>query len=162
MIARVTIIGACALAILQSTRDAIAVEPLSTRQLAQHCTHYFKDREGKDAIFCVRYIQGFIDGAVATDERVIQNIATELGREETYTERVIRTRLGSRVKRFGATVYAGFCLGAAVPLKVVEAVVHNLMNRRFIEEQLLARDAVFAALRKQYPCEADAKGGAAG
>lgn len=156
MITRFVCICVCALAVLLLIRDAEAVEALSTPELAEHCAYYFEDPEGEDAVFCVRYVQGFIDGAVATDERVILNIATELDRDETFSDRVIRVRVGSRSKRFGPTVYADFCLGAPVPLKeVVEKVVHNLMNRRFLDEQLLARDAVYSVLRKEYPCEMD-------
>ena len=156
MITRFVCICVCALAVLLLIRDAEAVEALSTPELAEHCAYYFEDPEGEDAVFCVRYVQGFIDGAVATDERVILNIATELDRDETFSDRVFRVRVGSRSKRFGPTVYADFCLGAPVPLKeVVEKVVHNLMNRRFLDDQLLARDAVYSVLRKEYPCEMD-------
>ncbi|MGB5448721.1 MAG: Rap1a/Tai family immunity protein [Woeseiaceae bacterium] len=135
---------------------AHSVEPLSTPELAEHCAFYNEDRAGEDAIFCVRYIQGFIDGAVATDERVIQNISAELDQDETYMERAARTRLGSRALRFGPTVYADFCLGEPVALEeVVEKVVNNLANRPFLDEQLLARDAVFYTLRTEYPCAPD-------
>ena len=156
MITKTAFIGAWLAAVLLMVNEARAVEPLSTPELAEHCAHYFEDPDGKDAIFCVRYVQGFIDGAVATDERVMLNVANELNPEETYSERAIRTRLGRNTKRFGSTVYADFCLGESVPLKeVVEKVVHNLSNRKFLDEQLLARDAVNSTLRNEYRCETD-------
>jgi hypothetical protein len=132
-----------------------AVEALSTAELAEHCMYYGDDPEGEDAIFCVRYVQGFIDGAVATDERVTLNVVAELEQGETFSERAIRTRSPSRsLSRYGATVYAEFCLGAPVPLKeVVEHVIDDLMNRKVLEDTLLARDAVYAVLRRDYPCE---------
>jgi len=55
-----------------------AVEALSATELAEHCIHYADDPEGEDAIFCTRYVQGFIDGAVATDERVTLNVVAEI------------------------------------------------------------------------------------
>ena len=136
---------------------ALAVESLSSKELAEHCMHYGSDSDGKDAIFCVRYIQGFIDGAVATDERVTRNVADEYERSNTLTERAMRTRLSDRrLQRFGSTVYAEFCLGAAVALKeVVEHVIDDLMNREVLEQQVLARDAVYAVLRRDYPCATD-------
>ena len=159
MVPIMTIVGVCTLIILLSAQQARAVEPLSARELADHCSHYADDPDSRDAIFCMRYPQGFIDGAVATDERIVQNIATEPDTGETFTERVMRTRLGSRTNRFGPTVYTDFCLGAPLPLKVVvEKVVNKLMNRRFLEEQLLSRDAVFSTLRNEYPCKADETG----
>jgi len=134
-----------------------AVEALSATELAEHCLHYADDPEGEDAIFCTRYVQGFIDGAVATDERVTLNVVAEIEKDETFSERAIRIRSPSRsLSRYGATVYAGFCLGAPVPLReVVEHVIDDLMNRKVIEDTLLARDAVYAVLRRDYPCEPD-------
>ncbi len=156
MITKMKYCGAWVVATLLLAQDAYAVESLSTPELAEHCVHYHEDPDGEDAIFCVRYVQGFIDGAVATDERVMLNVTAELDRKETYSERAMRTRLNRNIRRFGSTVYADFCLGTPVALKeVVERVVHNLMNRKFLDEQLLARDAVYSTLRKEYPCETD-------
>lgn len=135
---------------------AESVESLSTMELAEHCSHFADDPEGKDAIFCVHYIQGFIDGAIATDERVAQNVAAEYESAESYTERAFRTRGPARLARFGPTAYADFCLGAPVPLaEVVGRVITDLSNRQVLDEQLLARDAVFYTLRKEYPCAGD-------
>ena len=135
---------------------AVSVEPLSTPELAEHCAFYHDDRDGKDAIFCVRYVQGFIDGAVATDARVLENIATQFDADESFAERAIRSRIGSRIKRRGPTVYADFCLGEPDSLQqVVEKVVDDLANRKVLDQDLLARDAVFTTLRRDYPCEPD-------
>ncbi|MGB5258840.1 MAG: Rap1a/Tai family immunity protein [Woeseiaceae bacterium] len=143
-------------ALLLLADRAGSVEPLSTPELAEHCAFYYEDRDGKDAIFCVRYVQGFIDGAVATDARVLENIATEFDEDESFAERAIRSRIGSRVSRRGPTVYADFCLGEADSLEeVVEKVVDDLANRKVLDEDLLARDAVFSTLRREYPCDPD-------
>lgn len=134
--------------------DATAVEPLSTEELILHCAVYEDDPDGEDGIFCVRYIQGFIDGAVATDERVTNNVADEYDKEESFTERAIRTRIGSRLDRFGPSVYAEFCLGDPVPLAdVVELVVADLLKLESMDGRENARDVVYATLRREYPCE---------
>ena len=151
---RTLLLGATALILLSG--KAGSVEPLSTPELAEHCAHYYDDKEGKDAIFCVRYVQGFIDGAVATDERVLENITAEIDQDETFTERAIRNRIGSRIRLRGPTVYADFCLGEPDSLEsVVEKVVDDLANREYLDENLLARDAVFATFRREYPCDPD-------
>ena len=135
---------------------AVAVEALSTEELVSHCVVYPDDPEGKDGIFCVRYIQGFIDGAVITDERVTYNIADELDRSENFSERAIRTRLGSRLNRYGPSVYAEFCLGEPLPLKeVVDAVVSDLLTPGFTKGKELAREAIYTTLRQNWPCEVD-------
>jgi len=136
--------------------DALAVEALSTEELITHCAVYEDDPEGEDGIFCLRYIQGFIDGAVATDERVTYNVAAEYDREETFTERAIRTRLGSRIDRYGPSFYAEFCLGEPVPLATVaRIVIADLLNLDSLEGREFARDVVYATLRREFPCEAD-------
>ena len=138
------------------TTEAAAVEALSTEELTLHCAVYEDDPDGEDGIFCVRYIQGFIDGAVATDERVTYNVAAEYDEDETFTERAIRTRVGSRLERFGPSYYAEFCLGDPVPLaEVVEVVVADLLSLASIEGNERARDVVYTTLRREYPCEAD-------
>jgi hypothetical protein len=151
---RIIAIGTITLALLSGRVEA--VEPLSTPELAEHCARYHDDREGKDAIFCVRYVQGFIDGAVATDARVLENIASEFDQDDTITERAIRNRIGSRISRRGPTVYADFCLGEPDSLEeVVENVVDDLANRKVLDKDLLARDAVFSTLRREYPCTSE-------
>lgn len=133
---------------------ADSVEPLSTPELAEHCAYYHEDRDGKDAIFCVRYVQGFIDGAVATDARVLENIAAELDEDVTFAERSMRNRIGNRINFRGPTVYADFCLGEPDSLEaVVTKVVDDLANRKVLDKDLLARDAVFSTLRREYPCD---------
>ena len=144
------------LLVLATLQDARAVEALSTEELIEHCAVYEDDPDGEDGIFCVRYIQGFIDGAVATDERVTYNIADELDSEESFTERAIRTRVGSRIERFGSSYYAEFCLGEPLPLAaVVKVVVADLLKLRNLEGRELARDVVYESLRRHYPCQAD-------
>ncbi len=149
---------AIAVIAVSAASDALAVEALSTEELISHCTVYEQDPDGEDGIFCVRYIQGFIDGAVVTDERVTYNVADEYDREESFTERAIRTRLGSRIDRYGPSYYAEFCLGEPVPLaEVARVVIVDLLALEDLEGHELARDVVYETLRREYPCEAGAE-----
>ena len=101
----------------------------------------------------MRYIQGFIDGAVATDERVTRNVAEEYEKQDSYSERAKRTRIGNRLERYGATVYADYCLGDPVPLReVVEHVVEDSQDEKLVASNPLARDLVYKTLRSHYPC----------
>ena len=132
---------------------AWAVEALSTAELASHCARYHDPNASEDRTFCVRYIQGFIDGAVATDERVTNNVTREFEQDESFSERAARTRIGTRLSRYGASVYAEFCLGDPVPLEeVVERVVADLADAAVAAEHPMARDVVYLTLRSQYPC----------
>lgn len=133
--------------------SAWAVEALTTAELVSHCDKYHDEAAEEDRIFCVRYIQGFIDGAIATDERVMRSVAEEYESKETFSERAKRTRVGSRLERYGATSYAGYCLGDPVPLReVVEFVVEDAQDQARIAANPLARDLVYSTLRDHYPC----------
>lgn len=134
--------------------DADAVEVLSAEELASHCAEFHDDPDGLDGQYCVRYIQGFIDGAIATDVRVMLNMEAERG-EETFTERAIRTRIIDRNSLTRAAGYAEFCLGDPVPLvEVVTRVVGDLDERvKATDSSGTARDAVYESLRRHYPCE---------
>ena len=136
---------------------AEAVEPLSTAELASHCSHYKKDPDGVDAVFCIRYIQGFIDGAIATDEKVAQNATAKSKQEESFSERIMRTRK-ARQKSMDPTYLAEFCLGTPVPLKsIVEKIIVNFNKRKHNSEEVPARDAVYLILRNEYPCSTKKK-----
>jgi len=141
------------LAALGIAPSATAVEALSTAELALHCDRYHDETASEDRTFCVRYIQGFIDGAVATDESVLNNVTREYEQEETYSERAARTRIGARLKQYGPSVYAEYCFGDPVPLvEVVEHVVADLAETSAEEDYPLARDVVYLSLRTHYPC----------
>ena len=138
---------------LAASPNLQAVEALSTAELVSHCKHYYNDEAIQDRIFCVRYVQGFIDGAVATDERVARNVVKEYGKEESFSQRAARTRIGNRLERYGSSVYADFCLGDPVPLKeVVEHVVADSQDEAWLQASPLARDLVYRSLREHYPC----------
>ena len=139
--------------LLFSLHIAEAVEPLSTAELASHCSHYQKDPKGVDATFCIRYIQGFIDGAIATDEKVAQNAISKSKNKETFSERIMRTRKAGQ-KHIDPTYLAEFCLGTPVPLKaIVEKIILNFNRRKHNSKEVPARDAVYYILRNEYPCK---------
>jgi len=131
-----------------------AVEVLTARELASHCEAIPDASDSADGQYCIRYIQGFIDGAVATDARVMVNLEAEYARKETFSERAVRTRSPSREVRRRAAVYAEFCLGDPLPLReVVDKVVTDLDERLHVAPEVTARDIVYSSLRKHYPCK---------
>ena len=128
-------IGISLLATVCLAPTAWAVEALSSEELASHCEKYHDENASEDRTFCVRYIQGFIDGAVVTDERVTANVSREYEQTETFSQRAIRTRIGARLDVYGPSVYAEYCLGDPVPLReVVEHVVVDLADESLVAE----------------------------
>jgi len=142
-----------ALAGLLMSSASFAVSPLDRSDLQAACEAYADYPASPTGFHCVLYIQGFLDGAVATDERVTMNIADELDRSETLTERAIRTRLGDRVRTSGPTIYAEYCVGDPVPVQEIITHVLEQLTETDADTPILARDVVYAALRRHYPCE---------
>lgn len=135
------------------SHSSAAIEVLSIHELVSHCERLEADPDGADAQYCVRYIQGFIDGAVATDARVMLNVE-EHGSTETFSERAKRTRLPNNTDRFRAARLAGFCLGDPLPLRnVVKVIVADLVARGHgAQGDAPAREAVYESLMAHYPC----------
>ena len=131
-----------------------AVEVLSIHELASHCERLEAEPLGTDGQYCVRYIQGFIDGAVATDARVMLNVEDAQDTEETFSERAKRTRIPNYGDRFRAARLAGFCLGDPLPLRdVVDLIVADIAA---LDDGMAgdapAREAVYQSLMEHYPC----------
>ncbi|MFQ3323815.1 MAG: hypothetical protein ACI90U_001638 [Pseudomonadales bacterium] len=137
--------------LLASINKVNSVERLSASELVSHCEFSSKQAASVDGQFCIRYIQGFIDGAVATDERVLLNVEAELDKTETYVERAARVRGVSSPDR--AAQCAELCLGEPESLqKVVGHVVDDLKTSSLAADAM-ARTVVYGSLRKSYPCE---------
>jgi hypothetical protein len=136
--------------------QASAVEILPATELAEHCGELTiaggpTENSGR---FCSNYVRGFIDGAVATDVRVMMNVEAEYELRRSLTERAVETRMPGRHEQQRAAGYAEFCLGNPVPLReVVQKVAQHLEDRlATMDTSLAARDVVYAALRANYPC----------
>jgi len=132
-----------------------AVEVLTVRELVSHCQLMEAEPQGVDAQYCIRYIQGFIDGAVVTDVRVLLNAETAPNRSESFSERAKRTRAPSLTDQFRAARLAGFCLGDPLPLQdVVDVVVLDLVALNIDDTaESPARGAVYASLREHFACQ---------
>jgi len=133
---------------------ASAIEPLTALQLDEVCADAESKADGPEARLCVYYVKGFLDGAVATDGRVAENVASEIEEEESFTERAIRTRVGNRLKKFGPSVYAEFCVGQPDPIADVVLHVIEELDRYDSLEGVQAQTVVYDSLRRHYPCTA--------
>ena len=133
-----------------------AVEVLTAQELAAHCDLLKTEPDGADAQYCIRYIQGFIDGAIATDVNVMLNAEeTDSDSDETFSQRAKRTRAPSRADQHRAAQLAGFCLGEPLPLRdVVDVVVADLQALAdSAGKDDTAMEVVYASLQQHYPCD---------
>ena len=139
---------ALAAALLLAATPLHALNTMTAGELAQDCA----GQSGATTPTCVAFVRGFIDGALATDPRVAMNVERELSRDETFTERAYRTRLGQRMDRYGPSYFADFCIPTPVPLQdIVDQVVADL--RQVSDRNEPARELVYRTLRRGYPCE---------
>jgi hypothetical protein len=133
--------------------DAVAIEPLTANELKEICTDVDLAPEKSESRPCITYVKGFLDGAVATDARVAENVVSEYDKEETFSERAIRTRIIDRLNRFGPSVYAEFCVGQPDP--IADVVQHVIEEFELYDnlEGVQAQQVVYASLRRHYPCD---------
>lgn len=129
---------------------AFAVPPMLASEFARDCA--VNDDQNAMSERCVMYISGFLDGAIATDARVADNVAREFEEKETFTERAIRTRVGDRIRQHGPSVYAEYCIGEPVPVGDVIELLRQEISMHAPDEDDLARDTMYALLREHYPC----------
>ena len=146
---------AMALGCLLAAPKVSAIEPLTAIQLQEVCGDVETSLDTPEARLCIFYVKGFLDGAVATDARVAENVVAEMEKEERFTERAIRTRVGSRIRDFGPSVYAGFCVGQPDPISDVVLHVREELGRYDNLENVQAQSVVYASLRRHYPCNAN-------
>jgi len=127
-----------------------AMDVLTADQLAAFCLQDAPSGQ-LDGTACMVYVRGFIDGAIATDPQVVRSVTEELESTESFSERAVRTRIGSRVDRYGPSVFAGFCVPDPVPLSEITDHVIGLLRAREAGAGP-AREVVYQALRANYPC----------
>jgi hypothetical protein len=152
---RTLLIWFTAVSCLLAASRTWSIEPLSAVQLDDVCTDYRAQPDNPQSMLCLYYVKGFLDGAVATDGRVAENVAAEIEKEETFTERAIRTRIGNRLQRFGPSVYAEFCVGQPDPIAAVVLHVIEELERYGDLEGMQAQTVVYDTLRRHYPCDAE-------
>jgi hypothetical protein len=103
---------------------------------------------------CSGCINGFLDGAFATDPGVVDRVVSEIQTEESFSERAIRTRLGNTLASFGPSYYAGFCIPADLSMDtIVEELLGAAQEEVDHTGEQSARDYLYGLLQARHPCE---------
>ncbi|WP_199609474.1 Rap1a/Tai family immunity protein [Flocculibacter collagenilyticus] len=135
---------------MTQTNSSVAIEPLTQKELYGLCKNFQVDSESSESQQCIRYIKGFIDGAVAIDSGITSD--PQADKRLTFSERAFKTRINNRLNRYAAPVSNDFCLGKPVPIKeVINKVAYNLLSKSDSDE--LALFVVYTTLRQEYPCK---------
>lgn len=146
----VTVLAALFVSCLAYGPAANAFEDLSSVELLNTCQ---SDSPGEERA-CLAYMHGFVDGAIATDPRVIDNVVAGMEAGESFSERAMRTRLGITMERFGPSYYADFCISDDLPIKDVRKVLLEdaSLAAAAPESSTSARDYFYLMLQRRYPC----------
>ena len=129
--------------------SAQALETMSRDELLAMC----RSGSAEQVAVCTGYINGFLDGAFATDPNVVESVVGEIGKEESFSERAIRTRLGLSLERFGPSYYAGFCIPGDMPMDTILAELHEAAKQESNDTgRQNARDYLYRLLQAQHPC----------
>jgi len=125
-------------------------------QLRADCKAYSTAPDSPDGRRCLAYIQGFVDGIVAASRPVAQTATTQVEKNETFSERALRTRLRER-DRNPPRADAAVCVADSVPTAevVTQVVAHFDANPPAAGDAAAA--AVYAALLARFPCKPAAR-----
>lgn len=144
----------CVIAGLLYATPAAAVEWLTESQLEDRCDSFLGDQGSRDGALCVAFIQGFLAGAEATDGIVAERVKRlQPATGDSYSDRAIRTRIGSRLKQYGTPYYAGYCIAGEVSSQTVIEKVISYLNNHPDDPSLTANQIVYMALVHHFPCE---------
>lgn len=123
-------------------------------EIYQLCQNTDANSNAVTSTGCYQYIQGFLQGALITDDAIIKNIESSQF-ESRFANRAYRTRVGNTRDSIPATQYAGFCLPNN---EIIHEVVINLLldmqkslhNHQEVEIVLPA--LLFKLLKQRYIC----------
>ncbi|MFT4939009.1 MAG: hypothetical protein ACI88A_002041 [Paraglaciecola sp.] len=99
---------------------------------------------------CYVYIQGFLDGAVLTDSKIMQEIDKRSNMSE-FSQRVIRNRLGMQRGSSPDTYLAEFCLATEKASKQDILTVIRIVQSSEAEN-IQPGDLIYDAVRTSFPC----------
>ncbi len=119
--------------------------------LIKSCAGYITSQEIPEDSVCYEYISGFIDGAIITDNAIIENISKEKKEFSSFFNRAYKTRVGTTRKQVPATYYANFCLPEDQSRKmIIEELIHQL-DAEIINKQTF-KQTLYDTLKRVYKC----------
>ncbi|HEU0223920.1 MAG TPA: Rap1a/Tai family immunity protein [Steroidobacteraceae bacterium] len=141
---------ACVLPCLAAI-PAPAVEPAPAAEFRADCKAWSASPDAPAGRRCLAYIQGFIDGAVVANMRIVQGVSEEFEAGETYSQRAKRTRLRERNSRNPAW-YTGICIPDTVTIGEAAAAVVEQLDAIPAAPRETAATVLYSALRARFPC----------
>ena len=113
-----------------------------------HKGHCFDSPESE--FICERFIEGFLEGALLTDAAIIKTLEEQEQETLSFTDRAIKTRIGSRVDQ--PTELAGFCLPEGYTVHRIAQKILAKIDNPHVDSDILGR-TTYEALKTHYSCE---------
>jgi len=137
-------------ALLLVASPATAMDWLDAEELESSCRAFLAGSTEKDAVICLAFVQGFLAGAEPVPGA--KRPDPDEMREETYAERVTRTRLSTLRLMELRSNQPDYCLDDSLStIQIVETVAGYLESHQEALS-LTNAEAVYEALIHEYPC----------
>lgn len=101
-------------------------------------------------LICERFIEGFLEGALLTDAAIMATIEKEQDSEPSFTDRAIKTRIGSRIEQ--PTELAGFCLPEKYTVHAIAKKILAKIENPQVDSDVLGA-ATYTTLKTHYRCD---------
>ncbi|WP_417624671.1 Rap1a/Tai family immunity protein [Paremcibacter congregatus] len=126
---------------------------LDELDLRSQCASYLKAPEGRAGVLCESFIQGYLSGIHALRREVDSKIDKKRSPTgESFSDRAIRTRVGSRLKYIDPALHRGFCIANDVSPDVVVRKVVRYLDEHEGDTPLPDNKILFNALLENFPC----------
>jgi uncharacterized membrane protein len=125
-----------------------SVETLPIEEIPSHCIYYVENSGSNVEFSSLRFVNNFIDRAVATDEHVIKyHFWIDLG---------VQTDVGKRFNRYGSPFYAKFSLNAPAPLADMLYPLTTIIQNNPLKYSLISvRGLAYLTPSSHYPRKID-------
>ncbi|WP_321390161.1 Rap1a/Tai family immunity protein [Emcibacter sp.] len=147
------LVSVIALTVVLSSGPSRAMEWLDELDLRSQCSVYFQAPESKEGILCESFIQGYLSGIHSLRRDVDRKISKKVSPTgDSFSDRAIRTRAGSRFRYIDPALHRGFCISDDVTSDVVVRKVVTYLNEHPDDTPLPDNKILFNALLENFPC----------
>ena len=148
------LVGVAILATVLSSGPAYAMKWLDELDLRSQCAAYLKAPGSKEGVLCESFIQGYLSGIHALQRDVDKKISQKRSPTgESFSDRAIKMRIGSRFRYIDPSLHRGFCIPGAVESEGVVRRIVEYLNDHESDTPLPDNKILFNALLENFPCD---------
>jgi hypothetical protein len=124
---------------------------ISQSELRDSCDAFVSQPYSLEGSSCLAFLQGFLLGAGRT---TVSQDSTKPPAAETFTERAIRTRLGSaQIQRVNNSASPRYCIDENTPVAELMEAIRDHLDDPGQDSSLASPDTLQQALARSFPCD---------